>query len=205
MATKKQNHRYSQMLAPEQHRCARFGGKNLARQKIIDLFDAQHWPDQLTMLTLPGTHWNFERQLLAARVDLQTNFSCVERDREIFISAKKNKPNCAKFFFCDVDDFMSETDDAWDAAWLDYCGTLTIKRLAIIKNFYQGFVRSTLIVTIRRGRELLNTSITIDRAGGHSQWLRQHLHGDVLHDLEYRDTVAMTQFAVRHQSKWRAK
>jgi hypothetical protein len=172
--------------------------KNIARQKIIDLFSMQ--PNRLHLLTLPGAEWQFERQLLIVRP--QTYFTGVENNRAIYLAAAAKKPKHSNILFGDIDDLMSTTDNAWDAAWIDYNGPLTNKRLAIIRRFYQGFIRSTLIITALKSRWSLDTGTSIDRAGGHSQWLKSYLDGDVLHDLEYLDTTPMVQFAIRHRRQW---
>jgi hypothetical protein len=174
--------------------------KRIARQKIIDLFTA--WPGKLDMLTLPGTSWTFERQLLTVRLPERTYFTSCENNRAKFAVAIKTKPTTASFLFGDVDNLMAKTEDTWDAAWLDYYGPLTIKRLAIIKRFYQGFIRDTLIITALKTRWPLDTGIAIDYAGGHSQWLKQNLNGELLHDFEYLDTTPMIQFAIRHRRQW---
>jgi hypothetical protein len=173
--------------------------KTLARQKIINFFSEQSWPKPLHILTLPGLEWKFEQQLLAVRQKSPTHFTSCENNHETFLRAVKTKPQNCKFIFVDVDVMMAnESEKAWDAAWLDYCGPLSSKRLQIIKRFYEGFIRNTLIITALKTRWRLHTGITIDRAGGHSQWLIQHLKGEILHDFEYLDTTPMVQFAVRH-------
>lgn len=106
-----------------------------------------------------------------------------------------------RFHFANVDDLMSETADVWDAVWLDYTGPLTVERLRLIARFYNRSVRDTLIVTALKARYNKETSEAIDRAGGHSEWLRKYLPGEVLHDLEYFDTSPMAQFAVRRHAR----
>jgi hypothetical protein len=103
------------------------------------------------------------------------------------------------FYFANVDDLMEETTEAWDAAWLDYTGPLTIERMKLIKAFYERSVRRILIVTALKARWNKDTSVAILRAGGHSEWLRKNLEGEVLQDIEYFDTSPMTQFAVRKE------
>lgn len=100
------------------------------------------------------------------------------------------------FHFANVDDLMRETDETWDAVWLDYIGPLTTDRLALIAAFYQRAVSSTIVVTALKARWNRATSDAITRAGGHSKWLRSHLTGHVLHDIEYFDTSPMAQIAV---------
>jgi hypothetical protein len=152
----------------------------------------------------------------------QTKFTSIENERPIYFAAVAQMPGIAtpgalvkritnysfaehavkthyaSFFFANVDDMMKiEHWNGWDAVWLDYTGPLTIERLEIIANFYQRHVHDTLIVTALKARWNIKTSATIDRAGGHSKWLQNHLTGEVLHDIEYTDTSPMAQFAVR--------
>lgn len=42
-------------------------GKDSARGKLITLYDSEKWPMPLTILTMPGLKWIFERQLLQKR------------------------------------------------------------------------------------------------------------------------------------------
>lgn len=131
----------------------------------------------------------------------------VKRDRFPF-AEMAIKTRYVSFFFANVDEFMQHTWEnkpayreqsvsGWGAAWLDYTGPLSVERLRIIQNFYQKFVREVLVVTALKARWNRDTNAAILRAGGHSAWLRQHLAGDVLHDIEYMDTSPMIQFAVR--------
>lgn len=123
------------------------------------------------------------------------------------------KTRHASYFFANVDDMLCHEWVAaayrepsrigWDAAWLDYTGPLSIKRLALIKDFYDKYVRNILIVTALKARWNRPTSSAINKAGGHSRWLLQHLTGEVLHDIEYFDTSPMAQFAIS-KSKERA-
>jgi hypothetical protein len=200
------------------------------------------------VLTMPGVHWRFERQLLALRdegwmsggIARRTHPVGVENDRSIYFASCTQMPGVetpnrlitpvkrgkypfaelayktshASFFFADIDDLMQHkwrlldwerdrcghTRPGWDAAWLDYTGPLSIKRLAIIARFFRDFVRSTLIVTALKARWDKDTSKAIAKSGGHSAWLRKHLIGEVLHDFEYMDAAPMVQFAVRHDA-----
>lgn len=151
-----------------------------------------------------------------------TQITAVENDRFIYYSAAHQMPGLRtkgalariveappfaertistgfihRFHFANVDDLMASTDEVWDAAWLDYTGPLTVERLRLIAQFFERSVRDTLIVTSLKARYNKETSGSINRAGGHSEWLRKHLSGEVLHDLEYFDTSPMAQFAVR--------
>ena len=205
--------------------------KDAARRQILDLFTQEKWPKHLSILTMPGLDWRFERKLLGKREGdwmryagtQRTTITGAENDRFIYYSAATTMPGLntkraltkilppekyaertistkfiSRFHFANIDDLMVETTQAWDAVWLDYTGPLTKERLKLIESFFHRSVRSTLIVTALKARWNRETSDAITRAGGHSEWLRKHLPGDVLHDLEYFDTSPMAQFAVRH-------
>ncbi len=208
-------------------------GKDAARQQVLDLFVPAAWDTHLSILTMPGLEWRFERLLLGHRetgwtsrnsYPLRTKITSIENDRAIYYSAAATMPGMEtrnalaqvrvpppfaehaiktkfikRFYFGNVDDFMAQpTDWRCDAAWLDYTGPMTVERLNLIARFYQAAVRRILIVTVLKARWNKATSNAIAKAGGHSEWLRAHLAGDVLHDLEYNDTSPMAQLAVRH-------
>jgi len=62
------------------------------------------------------------------------------------------------------------------------------------------------VITALKTRWDKETAAAIAKAGGHSKWLRAHLSGNVLHDIEYQDTVAMAQIAILKQAgSWRWK
>ena len=205
--------------------------KVAARQRVLDLFHPERWPDRLHMLTMPCVQWRFERKLLATREEGwmrrakpgNTYFTACENDRAIFFASISQMPGLhtpeselkrmrpfpfaetgmktryASLFFANVDELMEHDgwDGAWDAAWLDYTGPLTVERLALIKRFYHAYINSTLVVTSLKSRFNQAATQAIARAGGHSEWLRRHLDGEVLHDFEYFDSSSMAQFAVR--------
>lgn len=208
--------------------------KDDARQRILDLFDPSVWPRNLSILTMPGLDWRFERKLLGSREvgwmrkferPKRTFITSIENDRAIYYSAVAempggetlnpltkicNPPSFAEqsvktkfirgqFFFANVDDLMRETAWEFDAVWLDYTGPMSKDRMRLIEQFYHRSVRHTLVVTVLKARWNRETSAAIKRAGGHSEWLRKHLPGEVLHDIEYFDTSPMAQFAVRKE------
>lgn len=208
--------------------------KDAARQQIIDLFTWEARPEPLSILTMPGLDWRFERKLLGKREGdwmrkagpQNTRVTSIENDRFIYYSAVHKMPGTdtkrplvvhleaeqfaertvktkfiSKFHFANVDDLMAETTESWDAVWLDYTGPLTVERLRLIERFYERSVRDTLVVTALKARYNKETGLAVLRAGGHSQWLRKHLPGEVLHDLEYFDTSPMAQIAVRKASR----
>jgi hypothetical protein len=179
------------------------------------------------MLTMPGVQWRFERKLLGARevgwlrnrAPWRTYFTSFENDRAIYFAAITQMPGLhnselklikpcsyaergvktryASLFLANIDDLMAQNCWDVDAAWLDYTAPLTVERLALIKKFYDKRVRHILIVTSLKQRFNETTTRAVKKAGGHSQWLREHLAGEVLHDIEYFNTSSMAQFAVR--------
>lgn len=204
--------------------------KDAARQHIIDLFTGDAHPEPLSILTMPGLDWRFERKLLGKREGdwmrkagpQRTRITAIENDRFIYYSAAHKMPGTdtkrplvvhlerepfaertiktkfvSKFHFANVDDLMAETTEQWDAAWLDYTGPLTVERMRLISQFYERSVRQTLVLTVLKARYNRDTSNAIERAGNHSEWVRKHLPGTVLHDIEYFDTSPMAQIAVR--------
>lgn len=151
-----------------------------------------------------------------------TTITAIENDRFIYYSAVHHMPGLhtkrpmtwfmpapsyaertvrtkfiQQFHFASVDDLMAETNEVWDTAWLDYTGPLSVQRMKIIARFFERSVSNTLVVTALKARYNRETSDAIDRAGGHSEWMRKHLPGDVLHDIEYFDTSPMSQIAIR--------
>jgi len=218
--------------------------KDAARTRIVELLKRDVWPEHLTILTMPGIEWKFERELLGWRegkwsrleVPAHTRFISIENDRAIYFAAinssrmpgrltpnallsVKSPPYFAeqavktkfvkRFYLANVDSLMEEAlrdvnPYPYDVVWLDYTGPISIKRLNIIAAFYQRIVRRMLIVTVLKARWDRDTSAAIERAGGHSQWLRKYLPGEVLHDLDYQDTASpMTQLAIR-RVRWQS-
>src|SRR5512143_186620 len=74
--------------------------KDAARQKILDLFSPKAWPKHLSILTMPGLDWRFERKLLGRRDGDwmrkagpgATKYTCIENDRFIYYSAAHKMP-----------------------------------------------------------------------------------------------------------------
>jgi hypothetical protein len=136
---------------------------------------------------------------------LHTPNSTLKQIRQFEFAERGVKTRYASFFFANIDDMMGLDcwNDGWDAVWLDYTGPLTVERLALIRRFYDRYVRHILIVTALKSRFNETTARAIERAGDHSQWLRAHLDGEVLHDIEYFDTSSMAQFAIK-KARWRS-
>lgn len=141
--------------------------KDRARSRVLSQFSITNWPEPLSILTMPGLRWQFERQLLNIRPDLQTTIQCVENDPAIFRASKFFMPGemrteasegyglsfkCSELidgYHCiDVEQFIYEAElDDYNAAWLDFTGPLTEARLRCLRRFWQRTNIRLLAVT----------------------------------------------------------
>lgn len=204
--------------------------KQLARQRIYELFSPDAWPEPLLMVTMPSVEWSFEKQLIYARRSIESDdgrrptfFISFENNRALYFAGCTQMPGVAgvkrphlktnrkfdfcemgvqsklsTFFFANIEDYMEYQTlcphDCYpvDAAWLDFTGPMTTKRLALIGEYYRLCVRGVLIVTMLKARE--NDKEFVNDRKSH---LVREMPGDVLHCLEYFDTSPMLQFAVK--------
>ncbi len=203
--------------------------KDKARSKVAHLFTVSDFAKGLSILTMPGLSWRFEKSLLRLREGNwetrksphRTYLTCVENDRCIYHAAITKMPGLhqvnsivvslpptkiaertvrnrwiGRFYFCNVDDLMQAQEVPFDAAWLDYTGPLSIKRLEIIRAFYEQNIRKILIITALKARWNIPTADAIERAGNHSQWVQSYIKGHIIHDFEYQDVSPMVQIAI---------
>ncbi len=201
--------------------------KDRARIEVLRCFTTKR--GKLSILTMPGLSWKFERELLRAREGRwegkewpkSTFIQAVESDRSIYHAAMLQMPGVAegalmrvcqdtmlaeravgnpwvqRFFFTDIDAFMTKQFVHFDGAWLDYTGPLSIKRLETISQFYQTRLKGTLVITSLKARWNRDTVSAIERSGGLSAWIRDSISGHVLHDIEYQDGGSpMLQIAI---------
>lgn len=74
--------------------------KDAARLEIINLFRRDRFPKSLSILTLPGLEWKFERKLFGQREGdwyrmdkpRRTYFTCIENDRMLYHAAVTKMP-----------------------------------------------------------------------------------------------------------------
>ena len=76
--------------------------KELARQRLLYLFSKTVFPDTMSILTMPGLDWTFERSLLNDRephgriaegkLPKRTRIHCIERDEPVYRAALKKMP-----------------------------------------------------------------------------------------------------------------
>lgn len=195
--------------------------KDLARIAVLRLFGPDMFPKGLSILTMPGLDWKFERKLLGRREGNwfkrkgphKTYLTCIENDRAIYHAGVLNMPGMraaepsavislpptsyseravrniwiGRYFFGNVDDLMMAQQLPFDAAWLDYTGPLTIKRLAVIAEFFRVNIRSTLVITSLKARWNRETADAIARKESLAAWIRESIVGNVLHEIEYQD------------------
>lgn len=125
--------------------------------------------------------------------------SCIMKVRQApFAERAIRNPWIQRFFFTNVDNFMREQCMHFGGAWLDYTGPLSIQRMETIARFYAERMKGTLAITSLKARWNRDTVHAIDRAGGISSWVRAHIPGTVLHDIEYQDGASpMHQIAIQ--------
>lgn len=198
--------------------CRMFGPEHFPKGLAILTMPGMDWRFEKSILRLREGNWEKRKG------PHRTHLTCIESDRSIYHAAVTRMPGLnhphsvtvmlpgtafaeravrnkfvGRFFFGNVDDLMQYQEHPFDAAWLDYTGPLTVKRMRIIADFYAKNIRHILVVTALKARWNVETSEAIAAAGGHSQWLRAALPGEVMHDIEYQDGSPMAQFAVRTQ------
>lgn len=74
--------------------------KDIARKMVLDLVSRERHPDNLSVLTMPGLNWSFERKLLGRREKdwqrlvspLRTQITAIENDRMIYHAALMSMP-----------------------------------------------------------------------------------------------------------------
>lgn len=103
----------------------------------------------------------------------------------------------SRYMLGSVEALMAETDFMYDAAWIDFNGQLSLKRMDLLDKFFKHHIRRTLIVTSLKGRWDRVTKTVIHEAGGIVEWARERLGGVVRHSFDYGSGDAtMTQFAL---------
>jgi hypothetical protein len=214
----------SQLTAPHER-----PKKEEARGDILRRLSLRHWPWPLSIVTLPGLTWGFERRLLRMRerpVTLvpkdKTRIVSLESQPEVFASALALIPRgpsgirhlsdllpgavstaCTdkidEFICTAFEDFAHEWKDEADVAWLDFTGKVTRSLLHALAQFWPK-VRGTLILTaMRRGAR--EVSPLVRKQGDLVQAIRSVLPGSVVGPtLNYCDTAPMMQ-ACFHRSR----
>lgn len=194
--------------------------KNTARGILVEHFIPRLWPGPLSILTLPGSAWKFERALLRHRekAGLSTRFTCLEKDPAIFAAAVLDMPgnstgyvqhlpdhvSAAHFstekiqsFACaSFEDFAENNIQVFDAAWVDLTGPLTYDLVRAVSQFWPC-VRTELVVTSLRARWTGHVGRRVAVLGV-AGVLTETAKGSVVQcDYDYMDTSPMSQVTLR--------
>lgn len=191
--------------------------KESARAQILSLFSRRAWPRSLSIMTMPGLKWIFERQLLSGREGQRAfedkwprrTFICaIEEDEAIYRGSMKWMPGSHALCRCDsppgatssyrtqqvvryhrmaLEDYVDSSEHEIDAAWIDLHGCVTVQQLAAIERLYRTRIINTLVVTATFGRSFTSRPETILSFPGNIP----------LHAFTYNDTSPMFQVAIR--------
>lgn len=201
--------------------------KNEARQRVIDSLLPENWPGHLRILTMPGLYWTFESQVIRKRKRAagktyrerghkMTSIYAVEWDTAIYAASLKYIPGITsglqklsehslrtklvECFYCTpVEGFITDgLCPEVDAAWLDFTGQISLRRMYAIRDFWRRKVTWQLTVTALNGRWDRFTGRAIKAHGGLEPWLIQNLGGEVFDVHRYRDGYSsMLQITLR--------
>ncbi len=118
--------------------------------------------DAIKAVTLPGTEWIFERDLLIIAKNLKITLIGLENDHAVYTYSKQNMPEHPAIWFLNISDmeFFSKPRNInipkLNFIWLDYMGPFTIKRLQILqKAIENNYIDDTCVMafTFLAGRE----------------------------------------------------
>lgn len=196
------------------------GKTNFPELKILTLPGIKWKFETRLLFKREGANWRHHKMAH------NTKITACENDRYVYYSAAPTMPrgrgergvlrqlpgngfterslmnDWVTYHFCNVDDYMRAHDGAvkFDFVWLDYTGPMTMERRVLVSRFFERCVRSSMVVTSLRARWNSDTSLSITKSGGLSQWMKNAFKGaQVLHDIEYQDgPSAMTQIGFAH-------
>jgi hypothetical protein len=161
---------------------------------------------------LPGAGRNLNHAYCKAK----TNFTCVENDEMIYRGAIKYIPSysdsslkmvstrCLRtnliknYLAIDVEDYIEHPMcPFFDAAWFDFTGFLTERRLEGLKHFWQNNCGLHLTLTTLAARWSTYISSKIKQAGGLGQLISSSLEGStVFNEFNYFDGIPMHQITL---------
>jgi hypothetical protein len=198
-------------------------GKDDARAQILGLLSPLRRKTPISILTMPGITWHFEKNLLKLREPelaegkvSRTSITSIEREPPIFVAALKDIPGADRGLEHLPDDFMRSTctmktpfikrfhlttfeefaevnTRLYTDAWLDFTGPLTERLLETIPYFWKH-IECTLTITTLNARWDRRTSNKVKRAGGAANLLMETLDQPLHFRTDrYIDTVPMIQ------------
>lgn len=166
--------------------------KRDARQRVLDLFTREAFPDKLRIVTLPGIDWHFEKELLRRR---SAYVVALESNGVIFAEARARRPRGVRRFILGrfEDEFIDRRIEEvlpLNAAWLDFSGYLTGRRREAIVRFLELTGTCRLVITctnIHWDRESTRF-FGPDKLSGIVRWLESG-GGTILHSFQYVSSV----------------
>lgn len=191
-------------------------GKDSARGALIGKFGSAH-PRPLSILTLPGVAWRFEKKILyhRRRAGLETKITALEKDPAIFAASLADMPGNSRgyeyvdqhessaaavstykihrYYCAAFEDFARTNEETFDAAWIDLTGPVGEKVLLGLARLWP-YVREALVVTSLKARWNRVTSARVRHLGGVANLLKTTLQGSAVEcDHEYCDSSPMSQ------------
>lgn len=144
----------------------------------------------------------------------------IEGDEGIFRSSLANMPGCShglaerwavegstcamrtpliqRYNRCWFEDYAHLDHPSVDAAWFDFNGPLTERRLEGLVRFWENRVRSYLIVTVLNGRTTGMINELLDTHGSVARLLQVFMpQSSIVEDRRYADTCPMAQVILR--------
>jgi menaquinone-dependent protoporphyrinogen IX oxidase len=131
--------------------------KTVCRQTFLKHFKLLPQKSHLTCLSLPSDALVLEKQL-SVLPDSDVSLYGVEYDEKTYKRAtKKALSNEIPIFLANQKDidFLRRTQNKFDAAWLDYCGSLDVDKIEAIRILAQkrAHNRTLLGITVQNARE----------------------------------------------------
>jgi hypothetical protein len=122
-----------------------------------------------------------------------------------FASAHVQTARIGEFFCCEFEEFAyAERTAFYHAAWLDFNGQLTQRRLDAIERFWTRQVRSLMVVTLLELHQSDWMRGRIAQAGGTEYLLASRLLGSAIESVtRYGDGAPMVQVTLRRERELR--
>lgn len=123
-----------------------------------------------------------------------SEFVLAERSSLDCSSCAMRTPLIQRYNRCWFEDYAMLDEPSVDAAWFDFNGPLTDRRLEGLIHFWDNRIRRYLIVTFQAGRTTGKVNVLLD-AHGSAARLLQHMmpQSAIVEDRRYGDTCAMVQ------------
>ncbi len=119
-----------------------------------------------------------------------------------FASAHVQTARVGAFYCCEFEDYAAASCQAYfHAAWLDFNGQLTQRRLSAVESFWNRQVYSLLVVTVLELHQSDWMRARINSHGGTEHLLAACLPGALIESVtRYNDSAPMAQIVLRRDS-----